>query len=152
MATGGNSGKDVETLTGFFDDLVLSEDPENCSADKLFFVHQMVGKEQFTLVFGLEGFAVPLDIIKVAKSAVGCLKHCLFLSKLYEGYYLQCFAKVLQLEVKPLSDSQKVVCWTRYGCALDDVEKLEIVKAGFEVLLSYIQTKAAHQVLFGESF
>lgn len=59
---------------------------------------------------------------------------------------------MIELEVKPLSDARKVVLWTRYGCALDDVVNLEIVKAGFEVLLSYIQMKAAHKVIFGGGF
>lgn len=55
---------------------------------------------------------------------------------------------MIELEVKPLSDSQKVIIWTRYGCALQDVENFEVVKAGYEVLLSYIQTKAVHTVLY----
>lgn len=71
MASGGNYEKDVESLTGFFDDLVLSEDLENYLADNLVFVHEVVGDQHFTLVFGHEGFTIPYDIIEVAKSAVG---------------------------------------------------------------------------------
>lgn len=54
----------------------------------------------------------------------------------------------MELEVKPLSYTEKVVLWARFGCDLDDVVKLEIVKAGFEVLLSYIQYHAVHQVIY----
>lgn len=154
MASGGINDKDVETLTGFFDQLELSLDGGDYFVDKLFFVHQTFESHDFSLVWAHDDFTIPQDIIKIAKTAVGCLllsNFCTIENKLYRGYF-QCHAKVMELEVKPLSDARKVVLWSRYGCALEDVGNLEIVKAGFEVLLSYIQTKAAHQVLYRKLF
>lgn len=55
---------------------------------------------------------------------------------------------MVDLEVKPLSDTDLVSGWARYACQLMDVTPLHVIKAGYDVILSYIQSKCQYHVLY----
>lgn len=75
MASGGDFGKDVENMTGFFDDLQLSNDGgDDTFVDKLVFVHQTFGNRNFSVVWAHDDFTIPADIINVAKTAVSLFR------------------------------------------------------------------------------
>lgn len=75
MASGGNYDKDVENLTGFFEEMQFSQDEVECFPEKLIFLDQAVGDRHFSLIWAQGDFGViPAHIVKVAKTAVSYLR------------------------------------------------------------------------------
>lgn len=65
--------------------------------------------------------------------------------------YLQCVSQANQLKANSVSTEKKNSEAFRLGCKLMDVSALEIIRAGLQVVLKYIESLAGGRVVYRES-